>query len=58
MDEWDVETMRLVEFFKLTEGASPILYHYTHTGNLEKILASQVEDGCDAEIDYLVEALG
>jgi hypothetical protein len=25
---------------------------------LEKILASQVEDGCDAEIDYLVEALG
>ena len=25
---------------------------------LEKILASQVEDGCDAEIDYLVETLG
>ncbi len=25
---------------------------------LEKILASQVEDGCDAEIDYLTEALG
>jgi uncharacterized protein YuzE len=25
---------------------------------LEKILASQVEDGCDAEIDYLVEVLG
>jgi len=25
---------------------------------LEKILVSQVEDGCDAEIDYLVEALG
>lgn len=25
---------------------------------LEKILASQVVDGCDAEIDYLVEVLG
>lgn len=25
---------------------------------LEKILASQIEDGCDAEIDYLVETLG
>jgi len=25
---------------------------------LEKILGSQIEDGCDAEIDYLVEALG
>ena len=25
---------------------------------LEKILASQVEDGCDAEIDYLAEFLG
>ena len=25
---------------------------------LEKILVIQVEDGCDAEIDYLVEALG
>lgn len=25
---------------------------------LEKILANQVEDGCDAEIDYLVEVLG
>ena len=25
---------------------------------LEKILASQVEDGCDAEIDYLAECLG
>lgn len=25
---------------------------------LEKILVSQVEDGCDAEIDYLVETLG
>ncbi len=25
---------------------------------LEKILVSQVEDGCDAEIDYLVEVLG
>jgi hypothetical protein len=25
---------------------------------LEKILASQVEQGCDAEIDYLVELLG
>jgi hypothetical protein len=25
---------------------------------LERILASQVEDGCDAEIDYLVDALG
>ena len=25
---------------------------------LEKILVSQIEDGCDAEIDYLVEVLG
>ncbi len=25
---------------------------------LQKILASQIEDGCDAEIDYLVETLG
>ena len=25
---------------------------------LEKILVSQVEDGCDAEIDYLAEVLG
>jgi len=25
---------------------------------LEKILVSQVENGCDAEIDYLVEVLG
>ncbi len=25
---------------------------------LEKILVQQVEDGCDAEIDYLAEALG
>ena len=25
---------------------------------LEKILVSQVKDGCDAEIDYLAEALG
>jgi hypothetical protein len=25
---------------------------------LEKILGSQIQDGCDAEIDYLVEVLG
>ncbi len=43
------------------------IYSITHTPSvnvpllgktLEKILISQVEDGCDAEIDYLVESLG
>lgn len=30
--------MKLIEFFRLTEGASPVLYHYTTVTNLEPIL--------------------
>ena len=53
--------------FKLYPTDDGCVYSITHKPSvnlplvgktLEKILVSQVENGCDAEIDYLVEALG
>ena len=53
--------------FELYPTDDGCVYSITHTPKvnmpivgktLQKILASQIEDGCDAEIDYLVETLG
>ena len=53
--------------FELYPADDGCVYSITHNPNvnlpivgktLEKILVSQVEDGCDAEIDYLAEVLG
>ena len=53
--------------FELYPTADGCVYSITHNPSvkipivgktLEKILVSQVEDGCDAEIDYLAEVLG
>lgn len=53
--------------FELYPTDDGCIYRITHNPSvtlpivgktLEKILVSQVEDGCDAEIDYLAEVLG
>ena len=53
--------------FELYPSNDGCIYSITHKPSvnlpivgktLEKILVSQVEDGCDAEIDYLAEVLG
>ena len=53
-------------YFELYPTEGGCIYSIDHTPSvnlpvigktLEKILVSQVEDGCDAEIDYLAEAL-